>query len=222
MQGFSLLDLFPADLRAAKNPKRRRRRTKRTRKRRSTRRRRRRTRTSIPRKMQPHHPPILPQIGIRGSWLGMRHHQWKTGGRIQESHDWHLLAFQNSFFTPRIISLSSLQAPPQENAAAAALRGIAAQQPPAARHGILGQQQQQQRRRFPPQPRPPPQEPEQGRPRPPPLPAEKGQEKEQVPLPAGPRGPAAPRHRLGGLRKEPGGLFQGDLPRDLYFLRWLN
>lgn len=117
MQGFSLLDLFPADLRAAKNPKRRKRRRKRTRKRRNIRRRRRRTRTSIPRRMQPHHPLILPQIGIRGSWVEVgHHHQWKTGGRIRESHVvmagarmplWHLLAFQNPFFTPGITMLAS-------------------------------------------------------------------------------------------------------------------
>lgn len=77
VQGFSPLDLLPADLRAAKNPKRRKRRRKRTRRRRNIRRRRR--RTSIPRRILPLHPPILPQIGIRGNWDGMGHHQWKTG-----------------------------------------------------------------------------------------------------------------------------------------------
>lgn len=85
MQGFSLLDLFPAGLRAAKNPKRRRRRRKRTRKRRNTRKRRRRTRRSIPRRMLPHHPRILPRIGIRGSWAGLGPQQCRTGGRIQDS-----------------------------------------------------------------------------------------------------------------------------------------
>lgn len=85
VQGFSLLDLFPAGLRAAKNPKRRRRRRKRTGKRRNTRKRRRRTRRSIPRRMLPHHPRILPRIGIRGSWAGLGPQQCKTGGRIQDS-----------------------------------------------------------------------------------------------------------------------------------------
>lgn len=113
---------------------------------------------------------------------------------------WHLLAFQNPFSTPR--TTLSPQAPAQENAAA--LGGVAARGPAAAGHGILGEQRQQR-----PQPRPAAQ-PEQGRPRPPPVPAEKGQEEEQVPLSPGPRGPAAPRHRLGGLRGI-WGLFQGDL-----------
>lgn len=94
---------------------------------------------------------------------------------------------QNPFSTARITL--SPQAAAQENAAA--LGGIAARGPAAAGHGILGEQRQQPR---------PSTQPEQGRPRPSPVPAEKGQEEKQVPLPHGPRGPAAPRHRLGGLR----------------------
>lgn len=73
-QGSSLLDLFPADQRAARNPKRR----KRRRKRRNIRKRRR--RISITRRMLFRHPPILLQTGMRGSWVGMGAEPWSQGG----------------------------------------------------------------------------------------------------------------------------------------------